>query len=147
MSIVTFFAVPPGILDRDLDSLDEDTASFVALFKRFIDMPATESDRLAAWGIHCADSNGTAGTAAGEDLADSQSERESESSGHGGGIAHSSAEATGAHATSSSSSSGWKIPSDISWPDPRELGALPQDDFRNMRFKLVPLVTEGPWIM
>jgi hypothetical protein len=43
--------------------------------------------------------------------------------------------------------SSYKIPSDITWPDPRELGALPQNDFRNMRFKLVPLVTEGPWIM
>lgn len=43
--------------------------------------------------------------------------------------------------------SAWKMPSDISWPDPHEPGALPPDDFRNMRFKLVPLVTEGPWIM
>jgi Protein ENHANCED DISEASE RESISTANCE 2, C-terminal len=39
---------------------------------------------------------------------------------------------------------GWfKMPSDITWPDGTEPGSLPQEDFRNVRCKLVPLITEG----
>jgi hypothetical protein len=40
-----------------------------------------------------------------------------------------------------------KMPSDITWPEASEPGALPPSDFRNMRFKLIPSVTEGPWVV
>eukprot|EP01035_Chromulina_nebulosa_P032590 gene32590-43542_t len=41
------------------------------------------------------------------------------------------------------------MPSDISWPDPQDPdpGTLPSSDFRNVRFKLVQCVTEGPWVV
>lgn len=50
----------------------------------------------------------------------------------------------GKHTSQGPASGGWiKLPSDITWPDPFEPGALPPTDFRNMRFKLTPAVTEG----
>lgn len=39
------------------------------------------------------------------------------------------------------------MPSDITWPDPKEAGAYPPNDFRNQRFKLIPAVSEGPWVV
>jgi hypothetical protein len=39
------------------------------------------------------------------------------------------------------------MPSDITWPSPYEPGALPITDFRNKRFKLIPCVIEGPWVV
>merc|ERR1712023_415087 len=58
------------------------------------------------------------------------------------------------HSTSSSSGKlkspkkSW-IPSDITWPDPHnpDIGTFPQSDFRNQRFKLYPVITEGPWVV
>ena len=51
----------------------------------------------------------------------------------------------------SKSKSSWNVsvPSDITWPDPEnpDQGTLPQSDFRNQRFKLVPLMLEGPWVV
>jgi hypothetical protein len=39
------------------------------------------------------------------------------------------------------------LPSDITWPTPDEAGALPMDDYRNQRFKLIPVITDGPWVV
>jgi hypothetical protein len=41
------------------------------------------------------------------------------------------------------------MPSDITWPDPEnpDPGTYPADDFRNKRFKLYPMITEGPWVV
>ena len=44
-------------------------------------------------------------------------------------------------------SSGWRVPSDITWPTAYDKGALPPTDFRNERFKLIPSITIGPWIV
>jgi len=44
-------------------------------------------------------------------------------------------------------SSGWKIPSDITWPTAYDKGALPPSDYRNERFKLIPSITLGPWVV
>ena len=45
-------------------------------------------------------------------------------------------------------SSSW-IPSDITWPDPTnpDTGTFPSDDFRNQRFKLYPMIVDGPWVV
>lgn len=40
-----------------------------------------------------------------------------------------------------------KLPSDTTWPDGSGPGEYPQSDFRNMRLKLIPTVTEGPWVV
>ena len=40
-----------------------------------------------------------------------------------------------------------RIPSDITWPTAEDEGCFPQSDFRNQRFKLVPLITDGPWVV
>ena len=45
------------------------------------------------------------------------------------------------------SSSGWKIPSDITWPTAYDKGSLPSSDYRNERFKLIPSITVGPWVV
>ena len=53
-------------------------------------------------------------------------------------------------AKAKSKGSSWlKMPSDITWPDPADpgLGTLPPEDFRNKRFKLLPMITDGPWIV
>jgi hypothetical protein len=50
-------------------------------------------------------------------------------------------------ATSVSSYSSWKMPSDITWPDPHEAGVFPPLDIRNRRFKLIPRIVDGPWIV
>lgn len=51
----------------------------------------------------------------------------------------------------SKTKSSWNmsVPSDITWPDPEnpDAGTLPQSDFRNQRFKLIPLMLEGPWVV
>lgn len=39
------------------------------------------------------------------------------------------------------------MPSDITWPTPYDAGCYPQSDFRNKRFKLIPQMTEGPWVV
>lgn len=36
---------------------------------------------------------------------------------------------------------------DIVWPDGLEAGVLPQSDFRNQRFKMLPGIAEGPWVL
>jgi hypothetical protein len=46
-----------------------------------------------------------------------------------------------------SSYSSWKMPSDITWPDPHEVGVFPPLDVRNRRFKLIPRIVDGPWIV
>ena len=51
VSIVAFFAVPPNVINRDNISSDDEISKFMRLFKRFINIPETETDRLAAWGI------------------------------------------------------------------------------------------------
>ena len=51
VSIVAFFAVPPSVINRDNISSDDEISKFMRLFKRFINIPETETDRLAAWGI------------------------------------------------------------------------------------------------
>ena len=42
---------------------------------------------------------------------------------------------------------GLRMPRDVSWPDRSDPGALPLKDFRNLRFKLIPLITEGPMVV
>ena len=43
--------------------------------------------------------------------------------------------------------SSWKAPSDITWGAKEEPGVFPLTDFKNQRFKLVPTVTEGNWLV
>eukprot|EP01034_Spumella_vulgaris_P039018 gene39018-48185_t len=130
ISIVTYFALPPDLADRFAEG---EVDKFQSLFGRFINIPVNEAERLATWGVtsktHKHNDDGTVTET------DGGGESEEEDGG-----AH-------AHATPSpapaAASGGWmKMPSDISWPDPHEPGALPPTDFRNLRFKLIPSVTE-----
>ena len=50
-------------------------------------------------------------------------------------------------AAAAPTSSGWRVPSDITWPTAYDKGALPPSDFRNERFKLIPSITIGPWVV
>ena len=43
--------------------------------------------------------------------------------------------------------SSWKAPSDITWGAKEEPGMFPLTDFKKQRFKLVPTVTEGNWLV
>jgi hypothetical protein len=43
--------------------------------------------------------------------------------------------------------SSWRAPSDITWGAKEEPGVFPRNDFKNQRFKLVPTVTEGNWLV
>lgn len=36
---------------------------------------------------------------------------------------------------------------DLVPPSPSEAGALPLSDFHNLRFKLIPMIVEGPWVV
>jgi len=134
VSLVAYFALPPDLLIKDKSV---EAKKFKALFDKFVDMPRTESDRLAAWGISPSASaggggGGGAGGAGGESAKEETASTTGSSVGGGGG----------------GGGGGWlKVPSDIQWPLPQEPGALPQSDFRNARFKLVPLITDGPWIV
>lgn len=161
---------------------DPDLAKFLSILEKFSDIPKTEAERLATWGIHVAavptvlaKTDGKDDDSAGSsvDISDSEDEEHDQDSEYlptsfgdptdDPTIAEDAIKASEASKktrtttttttttivppTSVSTSSGWKIPSDISWPDPYEPGALPQSDFRNSRFKLIPTVTEGPWIV
>lgn len=38
--------------------------------------------------------------------------------------------------------------SDVTWPDEgTSEGFLGRDAFQNMRFKLIPYIVEGPWVL
>lgn len=58
-----------------------------------------------------------------------------------------SSNATGATSAAASASSSWKMPSDITWPEPYDTGVFPPLDVRNRRFKLIPRIVDGPWIV
>lgn len=146
MSITTFFAVPPDLAER-YDPSEVET--FQSLFGRFINIPSTEAERLATWGVVT--------HSGGEDSGHLSGVEESDGDDHTISTTGSAPTAMNSLPTSpgvskeqhsSGGGGGWmKMPSDISWPDPREPGALPQSDFRNCRFKLVPNITEGPWVV
>jgi hypothetical protein len=57
------------------------------------------------------------------------------------------AEREAEEAAASSYFSGWRAPSDITWGSKEEPGVFPSTDFKNQRFKLVPTVTEGSWVV
>ena len=137
---MAYFALPPDVsnlpeLQGSEGGLSE-LEKFRRLFLSFVRLPVDERERRLVWGLP-------------PDRPDSESDT------------------TDSHPTSNSASSGkppkpnrstsgqnggggWmKMPSDISWPDPQDPdpGTLPSSDFRNVRFKLVQCVTEGPWVV
>jgi hypothetical protein len=36
---------------------------------------------------------------------------------------------------------------DVTFASPYEPGALPLDSFQNKRFKLIPMIVDGPWMV
>lgn len=134
--MVAFFALPPDLAERYEKS---EVEIFESLFSQFINLPANESERLAEWGVV---DNNAVSTGAGDDMEDSEGEGDPNAT-------DSSKPSTAASGAGSGGGGGswFKMPSDIRWPDPHEPGALPQSDFRNQRFKLIPSVTEGPWVV
>lgn len=121
VSLTNFFCVPPDVRERYAgDGVDQ----ALALFEEFIRIPATEEERLRAWGI-----SATSEDSGENDSNVSGTPHPSNPSGGGGGIW------------------GMKMPSDVTMPDGSLPGELPLNDFRNVHFKMIPLVTEGPWVV
>lgn len=190
MSIVTYFALPP-YLGSELDDdgnpvpLDDAMEKFLALFGHFINIPVSEEERLATWGISSkkkvfSQSSKKRNKSSDErpsanDLRESstdnpfvpistelvveQSEKveDTDSEGEADGNelepgtlteqGFSGVAGAEPQKAAAAGNSWMQMPSDISWPDPHEPGALPQSDFRNARWKLIPSVTEGPWVV
>jgi hypothetical protein len=108
ISIVSMYAVPPELSEPISAADTPDMQAHKRMWQAFIDMPASEEERLA----QCV-----------------RAEREA------------------AEVAASSYFSGWKAPSDITWGTKDEPGVFASTDFKNQRFKLVPTVTEGNWLV
>lgn len=140
--MVAYFAVPPDLADRYDPS---EVSVFQSLFSQFINLPGSETERLAAWGVVDSESSAAATTAgeSGNNTEDSEGEE-----GHVAAQSAADKSPAAASAAGGGGKGSWfKMPSDIRWPDPHEPGALPQTDFRNLRFKLIPSIAEGPWVV
>ncbi len=94
-------------------------------------MPETEDERLQLWGIETDVNADPVGLESPDGRSDVSDDTKSSISGSNYPV----------------TSSFWTLPSDVSWPDGRGMGEYLQNDFRNLRFKLIPAVTEGPWVV
>lgn len=122
VSLTNYFCVPPDVRER---YAGEGTEQALALFEEFIRIPATEEERLRAWGL----ASGSEDSGENESTVSGVPHPAQQSGGGGGGIW------------------GMKMPSDVTMPDGTLPGELPLSDFRNVHFKMIPLVTEGPWVV
>lgn len=171
--MVCYFAIPPDIREpgyEDGSTNDKHKASstaragkeldrFLSLLDRFLDVPATENERLAAWGVQPKQERQKAGGEEGGANSDGAISRTtsvdkashgSQQNGEDNDSADDSLSDSGAASAAATGSGGggwYKMPSDITWPTAYEKGALPPEDFRNQRFKLIPAITEGPWVV
>ena len=139
VSLVSYFAMPPDVYERYPGI---DTENCLKLFKEFINMPTTEKDRLSLWGL----SEKTAEDNAG--LGFEGSDNASSMGGYDNDINSTSSSMHQRPTVSAPTTAGsvWGY-NDINWPDGTEPGTYPTADFKNLRFKLVPLITEGPWVV
>jgi hypothetical protein len=110
----------------------EGTERFLKLFDEYVKVPS-EEERLRMWG-HSVEKSGSA-----TDASSASVDHRSESS---EGVA-----LEDAHTPTSGGLWGLKLPSDITWADGTGPGEFPLSDFRNSRLKLIPTVTEGPWVV
>lgn len=113
-------------LQNDPKFADYPVDKWYKLFQKFISLP-TEEDRLASWqkkstNIPKSPSNSSVDPNAQIDDEDEDEEK-------------------------SKSAFSFKLPSDITWAGPESPGVYIKDDFRNARFKLIPNITDGPWVV
>jgi hypothetical protein len=166
VSIVSYFALSRELLDGD-NTENPAIETFIAMFKRYIDIPRNEEQYNKAWGItHSTSKNSQIResrvvgkdkdsvdfhdgdttfegrsrlSSEDEELQLQQQQQQQHQQQHQNDI------------KKTPTSTSWlKMPSDITWPIGdyiNEPGALPPGDFRNMRFKLLPSIIEGPWVV
>lgn len=123
---MSIFAGSPSLAVIN-ESDTEDTACYKRMWQSYFNSTfENENDRLESWGLD--DSNGNDGL-------------------------------NPASLPENGPKGSWKLPSDITWGSPKEPGVYPITDFKNMRllisltplidrrFKLIPTVTEGNWMV
>jgi hypothetical protein len=147
VSLAAYFALPLNLQERHPEP---ETAAFMRLFAKFIDAPRGEEERLAAWGLAPASSSSAsaepATPGAGGDDGDGDDE-----GGNGSGCSTPADPASpgvkkGLFGLLSRGAQRLREIRDVTWPTASDVGTLPPTDFRNARFKLVPSISEGPWV-
>jgi len=101
------------------------------LFQKFIDLPI-EEERIASWqkkssGMSKSPSNTSIDPNGPQEIDDDDDEDEKK--------------------TNNKSAFSFKLPSDITWSGPESPGVYTREDIRNARFKLIPNITDGPWVV
>jgi hypothetical protein len=102
---MSIFAAPPDIRTEN----PNDTSDYKVLkrmWRRYMDVPKSNDERLRVLGLHDDGLSVMSDTTGGSTTVS------------GGG---------------SSGYYGWKMPSDITWGDPRDEGVYPSTDFKNTR--------------
>ena len=141
MSLTSYFALPPDIRERAKQS--EEVARFLALFDQFIDLPATEEDRRALW----KDVEGAFEDESDDDDINRTDFDSSTISGLSDEGAMSGTRTKPSRPSVKKQSSWFSLPVDITFPNGSNPGEYPPSDFRHQRLKVIPMVTEGPWIV
>jgi hypothetical protein len=127
----------------------EQPAATLAAIAKFIDAPRGEEDRLAAWGLAPASSSASAEPAtpgAGGDDGDGDDEGGNSSGCSTPADPASPGVKKGLFGLLSRGAQRLREIRDVTWPTASDVGTLPPTDFRNARFKLVPSISEGPWV-
>lgn len=126
VSLVSYFAVP------SLEELQNDprfegypVEKWYKLFEKFIDLP-NEDERLEKW----QNKNGTVAKVGSNNSIDPNEDDEEEDV-----------------KANKPTFYGLKLPSDITWCGPESPGVYVKEDFRNARFKLIPNISDGPWVV
>ena len=140
--MTSYFALPPDIRERAKQS--EEVARFLALFDQFIDLPATEEDRRALW----KDVEGAFEDESDDDDDSSvMSDLDHTTCGRSDSSVKSLTRTKSGKPTVKKQSSWFSLPVDITFPNGSNPGEYPPSDFRHQRLKMIPMVTEGPWIV
>ena len=123
-SLVSYFAVPSlEELQNDPRFAGYPIEKWYKLFEKFIDLP-NEDDRIETW----QNKNGTIQKVSSNSSIDPNEDEEDD-------------------IKTSNKSTFFKLPSDITWCGPESPGVYVKEDFRNARFKLIPNITDGPWVV
>jgi hypothetical protein len=153
VSIVSYWAVRKDIVERSGN--DETVRKWFNLFLRYLDFPS-EPERLRAWGLDPAE------VLSPEELAEWESQGVSSTGAHSDGTTPVGSRSPGS--ASQPTSPPAQQPAEggsmfsllaggkgnaplVTPPDPLDRGVLPLDSFHNKRFKLIPQITGGPWVV
>lgn len=148
VSIVSYWAVPKDIVERS--GGDETVRKWFDLFLRYMNFPS-EPDRLRVWGLDPEE------VLSPEELAEFERDASNTVQSSDWGNLQRSRPTSYAQPTSPSASDGGSMFSMLAGgkgnaplvtpPDPLDRGVLPLESFHNKRFKLIPQITGGPWVV